>query len=89
MGQNTRWDAMTDYEREQVTTHILEPLVQHVVQSLACLIWEFTEQGPYEAYDCVGVERGNPQTKQFWLFFWEISMGKYKTNVLSSFFKED
>lgn len=39
---------MTDYEQEQVTTHILGPLVQHVVESLACLIWEFTEQAVYE-----------------------------------------
>lgn len=77
MGQNTRWDAMTDYEREQVTTHILEPLVQHVVQSLACLIWEFTEQGPYEAYDCVELQaRQGPYISYNGPTFHDISLMK-------------
>lgn len=56
MGQNKKWDKMTDYEQEQVTTYILGPLVQHVVESLACLIWEFMEQGVYEGVNASKLE---------------------------------
>lgn len=54
--QNQKWDAMTPFERAQVTLHILDPLHQFLVTSIVSMIWEFTQQSVYEAYDNVCLE---------------------------------
>lgn len=56
MPKNKRWDEMTSYEREQVSQHILCPLTHQLLDWLAFLVWEYMEQGVYEACDCVTLE---------------------------------
>lgn len=43
-----QWNQRLSYSQQLITKHILIPLCIFLVDSLACLVWQYSDHGPYE-----------------------------------------